>query len=224
MDPRPVAVGAARYGAAAALAPAWIYTSGPVPEPQLPAGPTLQELLLRAALERDLPALRELLGSWLDGPATGVPADQVVVGADGELTALVKVGSATTGEPGEALRRFAAYLIDGGLPHPWPAPAGAADLAVTLAAMTGRELVVPEPEDQPPLGYRELLIARDRLTTELAQARARHDWYERMLVNRETELKRVQRINLALSAAAPGRALLSGAKAVRRAARRVRRR
>ncbi|MFI7542908.1 hypothetical protein [Actinoplanes sp. NPDC049599] len=226
LDPRPVAVGAARHGAAAALAPAWICTSGPVPEPALPAGPTLQDLLLRAALARDLPAVRELLGSWLDGPAAGVPADQVVVGPDATLTALLPAeqAAAAAGDPGEALRRLAAFLIDGGYPHPWPAPAGAADLAGTLAAMTGRELEVPEPADEPPLGYRELLLARERLTTELAQARARHHWYERMLTDREAELTRVRRINLVLGAAAPGRALLSGAKAVRRAVRRVRRR
>ena len=219
MDPRRPAVGAARHGAAAALAPAWILTSGPVPGPALPAGPALRDLLLRAALERDLPAVRDLLGGWLDSPAAGVPADQIVVGPDGELTAL-----APAGEPAEALRRFAAFLIDGGYPHPWPVPAGAAGLAVTLAAMTGRELDVPEPEDRPPLGYRELLLARERLTAELAQARARHDWYERMLLDREAELKRVRQINLVLGAAAPGRALLSGAKAVRRVVRRARRR
>jgi hypothetical protein len=225
MDPRPVAVGAARHGAAAALAPVWICTSGPVPEPELPAGPTLQDLLLRAALQRDLPAVRGLLGAWLDGPAAGVPADQVVVGPGGQLTALLLAGhAAVVGEPGAALRRFAAFLIDGGYAHPWPAPAGAADLAATLAAMTGRELAVPAPaDDEPPPGYRELLLARERLTAELAQARARHQWYEQMLVDREAELKRVRRINQVLAAAAPGRALLSGARAVRRAVRQVRR-
>jgi hypothetical protein len=219
MDPRRLASGAVRHGAATTLAPAWIVTTGHVPEPALPAGSAYQDLLLRAALERNLPAVRELLVTWLGGPAAGVPADQIVVGPGGELTAL-----APAGEPAEALRRFAAFLIDGGYPHPWPAPAGAAGLAATLAAMTGREPDVPEPGDEPPLGYRELLLARERLTAELAQARARHHWYERMLLDRESELKRVRQINLVLGAAAPGRALLSGAKAVRRVVRRVRRR
>jgi hypothetical protein len=222
MDPQRLAVAAARHGTAADLAPAWILALGPAPElsPVLPAGRTLQELLLQAALERDLPAVRELLGTWLDGPAAGVPADQIVAGPRGALTALAPVG-----DPAEALRRFAALLIDGGYPHPWPTPAGAADLARTLAAMTGRKLDLADPPaDEPPPGYRELLLARERLTTELAQARAKHLWYERMLTDREITLKRVQRINLLLSAAAPGRVLLSGARAVKRTARRAVRR
>jgi hypothetical protein len=248
MDPRRVAVGAARHGAAVALAPAWILTTGPVPEPELPAGPTLQELLLRAALERDLPAVRDLLGGWLEGSQAGVPADQLVVGREGQLTQVIPAGepaaSTAVGKPAaptvagnppapaavsepaawvEPLRRFAAFLIDGGYPHPWPAPAGAADLTATLAAMTGRVIDRPEPAvAEPPPGYRELLLARDRLTAELAQARARHQWYEAMLLDREAELKRVQRINLVLSAAAPGRAVLGSARALKRIVRRVR--
>jgi hypothetical protein len=258
MDPRRVAVGAARHGAAVALAPAWILTTGPVPEPELPAGPTLQELLLRAALERNLPAVRDLLGGWLEGSLAGVPADQLVVGREGQLTQVITSDKpvaptaaskpaaptppapaavselaaptppapAAVSEPAawvEALRRFAAFLIDGGYPHPWPASAGAADLTATLAAMTGRVIDRLEPAAvEPPPGYRELLLARDRLTAEVAEARARHRWYEAMLLDREAELKRVQRINLVLSAAAPGRAVLGSARALKRIVRRVR--
>ena len=218
-DPRRLAVAAVRHGTAADLAPGWVFTTGPAPEPTpaLPAGRTLHDLLLQAALERDLPAVRDLLTGWLDGPSAGVPADRIVVGPLGQVTAL-----APAGEPAEALRHFAAVLIDEGHPHPWPVPTGPADLARTLAAMTGRDLAVADLPTAAPLpGYRELLLARDRLTTELAQARARHLWYERMLTELHTSLKQAQRINLLLSAAAPGRALLSGARAVKRTARRV---
>ena len=219
MDPRRLAVRAVRHGTAADLAPGWVVTIGVAPDltPVLPAGPSLEELLLRAALGRDLPAVRELLGTWLDGPAAGVPADQIVAGPGGGLTAL-----APAGEPAQALRRFAALLIDGGFPHPWPAPADAADLAATMAAMTGRDLAVGAPDDDPPPGYAELLLARDRLTTDLAQARAKHRWYEQMLLDREAALKRALQLNLVLSAAAPGRMLLSGARAVRKVVRQVR--
>ncbi|MET8147506.1 hypothetical protein ACIBSW_05615 [Actinoplanes sp. NPDC049668] len=217
-DPRRLAVSALRHGAAAALAPAWILAAGAGVDlrRELPSGRTLHDLLLRAALERDLPAVRELLGAWLDGPAAGVPADQVVVGPAGEFTAL-----APAQDPAAALARLAADLIDGGYPHPWPAPEGPAELAVTLAAMTGREIDPPEPPGRPAPDVRELLVARSRLADQLAQARAKQLWYERMLVDREAELKRVQRINLVLGATAPARALLSGARAARRTARRV---
>nr|BFE67432.1 hypothetical protein GCM10020092_007330 [Actinoplanes digitatis] len=222
-DPRRLAVSALRHGAAAALAPAWILAAGADADGgadvhrSLPSGRTLHDLLLRAALGRDLPAVRELLGTWLDGPAAGVPTDQVVLGPAGELTAF-----APAQDPAAALARFAADLIDGGYPHPWPAPQSAAELAVTLAAMTGREIDPPEPPGgRPGTDVRELLVARSRLADELAQARAKQLWYERMLVDREAELKRVQRINLVLGATAPARALLSGARAARRTARRV---
>ena len=59
-----------------------------------------------------------------------------------------------------------------------PIPAFAfPERAITALAIANERYpsVVPEPDDQPPLGYRELLIARDRLTTELAQARAAVD-------------------------------------------------
>jgi hypothetical protein len=67
---------------------------------------------------------------------------------------------------------------------------------------------------------RELLTDRDRLTRELAEARAKHDWYERMLTSREAELTKA---NAVLTASAPARALFSGLRIARRVVRRVRR-
>ncbi len=186
---------------------------------ELPRGRTLQDLLLAACRRRDLPAVREMLTGWLAGPAAGVPADQIVVGADGRPT-----GLAPAGPPLVALRRLAATLIAGGDADLWPSPAGEAELTAVLAGMTGRELT---PRDVPPAGapasrpgVRELITDRDRLTRELAEARARHEWYEQMLRSREAELKRVQKINAVLAATVPGRVVLSVARRLKRAARR----
>lgn len=234
-DPGRLAVDALRHGVAAGLAPAWIVVAarGAAPElpdgllafgptakvleaSALPVGRTLDELLIGACLRRDLPAVRELLGAWQAGAAAGVPADQVVVGPDGSLHGLVDAGA-----PVAALRDFAATLIDGGYAHPWPAPTGVVDLTLTLAAMTGRELDpadVPAAQDSDLPGLRELLAARDLLTRDLAEARAKATWYEEMLTSREYYLNRANRIIELLTDKGPARAgmaLIGGAKAAR---------
>ncbi|MET0492806.1 MAG: hypothetical protein ABW000_06700 [Actinoplanes sp.] len=76
---------------------------------------------------------------------------------------------------------------------------------------------LPEVVEHRPHAVRELIIERDRLAQELAEARAKHLWYEQMLVNRETALKRAR-----LAATTPGQALLGGARAAKRVLRRVR--
>jgi hypothetical protein len=250
-DPVRLVTGALAHGLAAALAPAWVLLAekpggtnvgarwpdavvavgGAVrlaDAGDLPRGRTLEELLLAACRRRDLPALRELLTGWQAGPAAGVPAGRVVVDAGGHHAAL-----ATAGEPLLALRAFAATVIDGGYAELWPAPAGEAELTALLAGMTGREL---RPADVPPApaaglpglaAVRELTMARDRLTRELADARAKHEWYENMLVTREGELKRERQINTVLRATLPGRAattLAGGLRAGKRALRAVVRR
>jgi hypothetical protein len=239
-DPGRLAVDALRHGVAAELAPAWIVaarrghapavplpdglvasgaTAKPLDAAALPSGRTLADLLLGACLRRDLPAVRELLGAWQAGAAAGVGADQVVVGPDGSLHGLVAAGA-----PAGALRSFAATLINGGYAHPWPAPTGIDDLALTLAAMTGRELDPAEFADLPPAeepnvsAYRELAAERDRLTRELAEARAKMQWYEEMLTSREFYLNRANRIVELLTDKGParaGKALIGGAKAAR---------
>lgn len=191
----------------------------------VPRGRTLQDLLLGACLRRDLPAVRELLGSWQAGMVAGVPADQVIVGPDGSLTALT-----VPGEPAVALLEFAATLIDGGYEHPWPGRPDAADLAVTLAAAIGRDgdAALPAAEAlpwraRPDAGaFRELAAERDRLAGELADARAKALWYEEMLTSRDDALKRAQRVVALLSgtpSARAGRIVVGGIRVVRRAGR-----
>ncbi len=248
-DPARLAVRAVRNGAATELAPAWILLAQREPAGEmftsalpvaivvggtihegwtlrsngvdrpLPDGRTLEDLLISAALQRDLPALRDLLGSWQSGAAAGVPADQVVVGPDGTSTALVDpVGSAA------AIRAFAAALIRGGFAHPFAATVGEADLAAALALMAGVALD-PAPDPEPDRAtYAELVAARERLAQELAEARAKALWYEKTLTARDDALKRAQRVIELLSASGPakaGKALMGGAKAARRTARLV---
>jgi hypothetical protein len=227
-----LATGALRHGLAAELAPAWFIVAGPVdglPDAvldgraidltEVPRGRTLADLLLSACRRRDLPAVRQLLSGWLAGPAAGVPADQVVIEAGGHPVAL-----APAGPPLAALRRFAASLTHGGEATLWPSGVDEAGLTAVLAGMTGREVtpaeIPPAPADSALPGVRELLSDRDRLTRELVEARARHEWYEQTLRSRETELKRV---NAILAASEPARALLGGLRAARRVVRRVRR-
>ncbi|GIM91200.1 hypothetical protein [Paractinoplanes toevensis] len=191
----------------------------------VPLGRTLEDLLVEAARRRATPVVRELLTAWQQSPAAGVPAGQVVVGADGVHRGLVPAG-----RPVEALRRLAATLIAGGDTHLWPSPADEAELTALLAGMTGREL---DPRDAPAAprpgvtSIRELTIVRDRLERELADARAQHEFYERQIAFRDHELKRLRRHNAVLSATVPGRAantLVGGLKAGRRAVRAVVRR
>jgi hypothetical protein len=245
-DPRRLAKGALRNGLALELAPSWTVlaqkapTGGPVwpdaviasaadvrhirlPATDLPRGRTLADLLLAACQRRNLPAVRELLTAWLAGPAAGVPADQIVVDPSGAHIAL-----ADPVDPRLALRSFAAELIRGGYADLWPSPATEPELTAALAGMTGRELdpadVPAPPGAAPAYDVRSLTVERDRLAKELAEARAKHDWYESMLRNREAELKRVRQVNNVLKATMPGRAattLYGGLRAGRRAMRNV---
>jgi hypothetical protein len=94
-----------------------------------------------------------------------------------------------------------------------------------LAAMAGRAAAeIPVVSEPPALDLREVVIERDRLTLELAEARARHQWYENLLLDREAELKRVRRINTMLLATMPGKAAKAtygGLRAARRALRKL---
>jgi hypothetical protein len=244
-DPDRLVTGALRHGLAAQLAPGWILLAGDIaagPAAVLPTGPvrldgggwsrgdgtpipagrTLEHLVLAACDRRALPVVRELLTAWQDGPAAGVPAGRVVVDAAGNCHGLVPPST-----PVSALRALAAALIAGGHAHLWPSPADEAELTALLAGMTGRELdphsvpAAPRPDAG---SIRELRIERDRLEQELADARARHEFYERTIASRDAELKRVRQVNALLSATVPGKAantLVGGLKAGRRAVRAV---
>jgi hypothetical protein len=247
-DPVRLVTGALRHDLAVELAPAWILqagggAAGPVAVVgdailrrdaagrwegasgrAVPLGRTLSGLLLAACQRRALPVVRELLTAWQGSAAAGVPADRVVVDDAAELHPLGRAG-----EPVRALRGFAAMAIAGGYAHLWPAPADEAELTALLAGMTGRELdpaSVPaaDPSAARPwaAAVRELTMARDRLERELAEARARHEFYERTIVHRDAELKRVRLVNAVLAATAPGRAATSGMRAARAAFRRIR--
>jgi SAM-dependent methyltransferase len=245
-DPGRLIAGALRHGLAAQLAPGWILLAGEIAAgpaavlptgavrldggawfqgdgTPIPAGRTLADLILAACGRRALPAVRDLLTTWQESPAAGVPADQVVVDAAGGCH-----GLAAPGTPVAALRSLAALLIGGGYAHLWPSPADEAELTALLAGMTGRELdphAVPAGPARPEAGsLRELRVERDRLEQELADARAKHEFYERTVASRDAELKRVRQVNALLSATVPGRAantVVDGLKAGRRAVRAV---
>ncbi|MEV4349816.1 hypothetical protein AB0J83_35610 [Actinoplanes sp. NPDC049596] len=235
-DPATLAAQALRHGLATDLAPSWIVVTDrgaatshtpeaviggrPVTATDLPRGRTLEDLLFAAAQQRDLPTMRTLLSTWQNSPAAGVPAAQIVIDPSGALTAL-----APAGDPLVALRRFAASAIEAGLAHVWPAPADELELTTIIAGMTGREL---DPADVPPLpprptpgAVRELTATRDRLARELAEARAKHAFYEQQIRSRDAELKRVRQINAVLTATTPGKAVIGSLKAGRRAVRAV---
>ncbi|MFC0506601.1 hypothetical protein [Micromonospora costi] len=187
----------------------------------LPKGSGLEQSLIVASVRRDLPAVRELLRPWQAGPYAGVPADQIVVTPGRDLVPL-----APAGLPADAVRRLAVRLLDAGLAHLWPSPADPAELALTLVALAGQAPVPAAPAggepDRPTVpGVRELVADRDRLARELAEAREREAWYERTLVERETELRRARSLLAVLSgtpSARAGKLVLAGARRARRTA------
>ncbi len=193
----------------------WVQRSGK----PVPLGRNLHDLLLSALLRRDQPTARDLLAAWQQGTSAGVRADQVVVDSHGELHPVEPAGA-----PADAMRHLASTLLAYG--YLWPSPTDEIGLSVLLAGMAGLEL---EPASSGPdeRAFRELLISRDRLARELANAQDKQQWYERMLAARADELKRVRRINAVLAATVPGRAAtasIGGLRAGRRAVRAVVRR
>ena len=240
-DPAVLVTGALRHDLAGDLAPGWLLLAGDVTagpaaliggaelrraetgwvldEQPVPLGRTLLDLLLAACHRRALPAVRDLLTAWQGSRVAGVTVDQVVVDEDGTLH-----GVAPAGKPLEALRELAGRLLAGGYAHLWPSPLDESALTALLAGMTGRELdpgAVPRTPRPGHPSLSELLVTVERLERELAEARAERDFLERTVVNRDFELKRVRQINAALSATAPGKVMLGGLKAGRRAMRAV---
>jgi len=224
-DPAGPAVAAVRRGHV--LAPGWIVVAArdEAALPPIATGPavapgarTLESLIAGAAARRDLPTVRKLLAEWLDGPAAGVPAGQVLRGPGGALTTLGPAGDV----PG-ALRDLAARLLRGGSAHPWPAVTGVADLAGTLAAMTGRDLAVADEPERRAVPFAELRADRERLTRELAEARAQAAFLEAELTAREADLRLARHTVELLSGTGParaGQAFVGGVRAARRLLRR----
>ncbi|MFI7076956.1 hypothetical protein ACIBO1_06665 [Micromonospora sp. NPDC049903] len=196
----------------------WRFADGTV----VPSGRTVEDLALTATARRELPGLRALLTAWQAGPLADVPGDQVVVAPDSAWHAVAVTESAQVGsaEVGSVLRRLAARTADAGLAHLLPP----GELAATLAALSGREpeSFADDRTQTTARGWRELLIDRDELARELAEARALAQWYERTLAERDRELTRLRRIVSLLSGtptARAARALLAGARTARRSAR-----
>lgn len=236
VDPATLAIDSVRHGLGLGLAPGWIIL-GAADEQALPdiagdagfaggsapVGPTLESTVLRAAVRRELPMLRELLTAWQSSPVAGVDAGQVIRTEDGTLTALSEpVG------PGPALRALASRLLRGGLPHPWPNVRGVSDLAVTLATMAGLDESVAEGaeagEPSQPLPFTELVSERERLVRELTEAREQAAFFETELNAREEDVRRLRRTVELLSgkgAARAGQAFVGGVRAARRVLRRL---
>jgi hypothetical protein len=202
----------------------WTDTAG---EP-VPTGPTLQSLIIGACLRRDLPAIRDLLTAWQAAPVAGVPADQVIVEPTGALTGppSILTGLVEPGTPGDALRALATELLDGGVAHPWPVPPDSvADLTAILAAMAGTddaETGSAEPPEKHDRVLHDVIVERDRLRRELAEAEAAVRWYEESLDARQTALDQARRTIELLSGTGPARlgmAMMGGARAARRSVR-----
>jgi hypothetical protein len=248
-DPATVAVDSVRHGVGPAFAPGWIIVAARdeqllpevlrEPDPAA-SGPTLQSLIAHAAARRDLPAVRNLVTTWQNGPAAGVPAGQLVAGPDGTLVAAGPADTSDTGidgtpgsgsggdrvaaaDPGEALRDLASHLLRPGFPHPWPGMTGTAGLARILAAMAGRQVQIGDQDDSRELPFAELVADRERLVRELEDARAQAAFFEAELSARETDLRTARRMVELLSGTGParaGQAFVGGVRAARRVLRR----
>ncbi|NUO61776.1 MAG: hypothetical protein HOV71_29680 [Hamadaea sp.] len=226
-DPGQVAARALRSQAAMPVAAAWFLVAGAiadvdlptsVPDSAGPAGRTLEESISAAAAKRDLPAVRELVQAWQQGPA-GVPADQVIVEPSG-LTAL-----SAGDEPIEALRRLAAFLTRNGYAHAWPAE-GVTDLTVALAAMAGIELHPADvPPGEPAQTWHDLVAERDELARLLTETQAQRAAYQQLADERAQKLRETLHLVELLSTSGParmGRAFVGGVRVARRTARRFR--
>ena len=154
----------------------------------LPAGRLLEEVLLGACLRHDLPLVRRLLTGWMAALPQG-SADNVVVHADAYAILDPSVPS-----DGDVLRRFARTLLAGGYTHPWPAATDLRALTSVLRAAAGLPDVATDvPPDVPLAGsWREHEEQLRAVRTQLADAAARIQWFERQLDRRENELRKAR--------------------------------
>jgi hypothetical protein len=187
------------------------------PNGPFPSGRLLEERLLTAALEHDLPVLRKLLAGWM----TELPmaaAGNVLV--DGDRYALLD--PAVPDQP-DALARFAHTLLDGGYHHPWPGVTDVARLIAVLAGAAGLD-TVPEPSEDTgrPYGRREHQAQLDALRQRLADAEARGRFLEIELEKREAELGRAKTQIAAFSGNLGYRAAKAGLVLARAARNRIR--
>ncbi|WP_213000370.1 hypothetical protein [Winogradskya consettensis] len=202
-DPRRLASTAIRGGLGAELAPAWLVLAfrGPAPSLSLPPavlndgplgplpdGRLLEELLIGACLRHDLPALRQLLTSWV-AAAPGVSADNVIVG---DSFAVLDPARAAVA-PAVAIGHFAATLLAGGYDQPWPHAHDVPSLtAVLLAAAGVSGADLPEISDSAPDSLREHEERVRRLEEQLADAAIRVKYVETELIHRDAELRKAR--------------------------------
>ncbi|MEV4277255.1 hypothetical protein [Actinoplanes xinjiangensis] len=182
----------------------------------LPSGRLLEERLLTAALEHDLPVLRRLLTGWM----TALPmaaADNVLV--DGDRYALLD--PAVPDRP-DALARFAHTLLTGGYHHPWPGVTDVARLIAVLAGAAGIDAVPGPPGAGAPDGRREHRAQLDALRQRLADAEDRCRFFEAELAKREAELGRARTQIAAFSGNLGYRAAKAGLVLARAARNRIR--
>ncbi|HWS36933.1 MAG TPA: hypothetical protein VN408_29850 [Actinoplanes sp.] len=215
-DPRPLAAELLRHGLAAAVAPSWLVVAArpgdgtpPPPEvlPAVPAvaGDCLHDALLAAARSGDRPAMRALLTAWQSGDAATVPADAIIVAADGRLHPL----TGPAGEP--VLHLLADALRDEGEGD---------ETAELLAAMAGTP-VAPRPAAVPQT-LREVRAAHDGLAARVSDLQDQLRWYETRTAALQSELARANRIIAVLKGTVPGKAakaVLDGARTGKRLAR-----
>ncbi len=156
------------------------------PNGPLPSGRLLEERLLTAALDHDLPMLRRLLAGWMTEFPMAAAGNVLV---DGDRYALLD--PAVPDQP-DALARFAHTLLDGGYHHPWPGVTDLARLIAVLAGAAGLD-TVPEPSGAAgPAGRREQEVQLDALRRRLVDAEERCRFFEVELAKREAELGRAK--------------------------------
>ncbi|MFC4063728.1 hypothetical protein [Actinoplanes subglobosus] len=186
-----------------------------VTEP-LPDGRLLEEHLITAALQHDLPVLRKLLTGWMtELPMAG--AGNVLV--DGDRFALL---DPVVPDQPDALARFAHTLLDGGYHHPWPAVTDVARLIAVLAGAAGIDAAAEPAGATESPGRREQEIQLDALRQRLADAEARSRFFEIELEKREAELGRARTQIAAFSGNLGYRAAKAGLVLARAARNRIR--
>jgi hypothetical protein len=232
-DPRRLAFAAVRRGLGAELAPAWIAVAQlatrpaqvvPIPAALhvrgdtvvegaegLPAGHLLEELLLTAALENDLPGLRRLLTGWMAAQPT---ADAANVLVDGDRWIRLDPD-----EPDrhDVLARFAETLMTGGYAHPWPAVTDIVQLIAILAGAAGFTTPPPVAEAAAPVRNREHGHQLEALRRQLADAETRSRFFEAELEKRDAELGRAKVQIAAFSGSLAYRAAKAGLGIARKA-------
>ncbi|WP_433793155.1 hypothetical protein [Actinoplanes sp. CA-252034] len=182
----------------------------------LPTGRLLEERLLTAALEHDLPALRRLLTGWMT-ELPMVAAGNVLV--DGDRYA--PLDPSVPDQP-DVLARFAHTLITGGYHHPWPGVTDLARLIAVLAGAAGLDTAPEAPGADGPHGRREQEIQLDTLRQRLADAEDRCRFFEIELDKREAELGRAKTQIAAFSGNLGYRAAKAGLVLARAARNRIR--